>query len=113
MHVIVPVLLSLALLFPGAALAQIPAGPGQQPGTLPPAPAVVPPPPLAIPGPVPPSVTLQPPPPPGLGAPSGTYRVPSYGSGTLTTTIRSRPPKKRIKKPRKYRGSAVLFVQQV
>jgi hypothetical protein len=104
--------LSLVLLLPCAAVAQIPAGPGQQPGTLPPAPAVVAPPPLAIPAPVPPSVTLQPPPPPGLGPPSGTYREPTYGSSTLGTTIRTRPPKKRSKKPRKYRGSAVLFVRQ-
>ena len=104
-------ILLLALLLPGSALAQIPAGPGQQPGTLPPAPAVVPPPPLAIPPPVPPSVTLQPPPAPGLGPPSGTYRVPTYGSRTLSTTIRTRPPKKR-KKLRRYRGSALQFIRQ-
>jgi hypothetical protein len=99
------ILVLAALTLPGSARAQIPAGPGQQPGTLPPAPPVIPPPPMTVPRPVPSAVT----PPlamPSYGVPPGVTRAPSYGSGTLSYTIRSAAPKKRKKKPRTY-GTSV------
>ena len=90
-----------------SALAQIPAGPGQQPGTLPPAPPVIVPPPPAVPPPV--RSVVTPLPSPTYGVPPGVTRAPSYGSGTATLRY-SYPPKKR-KKWRKFRGS-MLFVPQ-
>ena len=85
----------VAALLTTSAYAQIPAGPGQLPGTLPPAPPVIAPPPLVVPRPVPSVVT--PLPSPTYGVPAGVTRAPSYGGGG---TIRLSYPKKR-KNPRK------------
>jgi hypothetical protein len=98
------VALMAALVLPGSALAQIPAGPGQQPGTLPPAPPVYIPPPPPPPRPVPSVVT--PLPNPTYGVPPGVTAPIVSGSGGLRHTIRSTKPKKR-KTPRRYRGSSV------
>jgi len=97
-----------AMLATGA-FAQIPAGPGQLPGTLPHAPPVIVPPPPVAPPPVPSAVT--PLPSPRYGVPPGVTRAPSYGSGGLQGTIRSRPPKKKRKPFRKFRGSFLLTIQ--
>ena len=94
---------SVAALLATGAFAQIPAGPGQQPGTLPPAPPIIAPPPPVVPRPVPSVVT--PLPSPTYGVPPGVTRAPSYGSGVATLRF-SYPPKKR-KKFRKYRGSSL------
>jgi hypothetical protein len=103
-------LLTLSTIVPAGA--QIPAGPGQLPGTLPAAPAVTAPPPLAVPAPVPPA---------SAGPPSvfqGTARStsPVYSvplSSGLRSTYRTRPanlpPKK--KKKNTYRGSELLIVR--
>jgi hypothetical protein len=93
-----------------AALAQIPAGPGQLPGTLPPAPPIAPPPPLTAPPPVPSAVT--PLPSPSYGVPAGATRRPSYGSYTTTGTYRAKP-KPRHKKKRRPRTSEILFIRTV
>lgn len=69
----------VAALLTTSAYAQIPAGPGQLPGTLPPAPPVIAPPPLVVPRPVPSVVT--PLPSPTYGVPAGVTRAPSYGGG--------------------------------
>lgn len=87
------------------AFAQIPAGPGQQPGTLPPAPPMVHPPPAPPPPPVP--SVVQPLPSPRYGIPPGVTRAPSYGSRGPVTVRTVYPPRKTKKrsKPRFYRGS--------
>ena len=92
------------------ALAQIPAGPGQQPGTLPPAPTFVHPPPPVAPPPVPSVV--------GPG-PSSTYGVPrgvtgrtTYGSSIYKGTYRIKP-KPRHKKKRRPRTSEILFIKTI
>ena len=97
----------VAALLTSSAYAQIPAGPGQQPGTLPPAPPIIAPPPLVAPRPVPSVVTpLRS---PTYGVPAGVTRAPSYGGGG---TVRlSYPPKKKRKKPGFYRGSMLLLQQ--
>ena len=86
----------VAALLTTSAYAQIPAGPGQLPGTLPPAPPVIAPPPPVVPRPVPSVVT--PLPSPTYGVPAGVTRAPSYGGGGTHAAL-SYPPKKR-KKPR-------------
>ena len=83
--------------FVSAAQAQIPAGPGQQPGTLPPAPPVIPPPPLAIPAPVPSVVT--PLPSPTYGVPPG-VTAPVYYGGTSTIRMKQAPKRKIKRRPR-------------
>jgi hypothetical protein len=90
--------------FVAPAFAQIPAGPGQLPGTLPSAPPVVHPPPAAPPPPVP--SVVRPLPSPSYGIPPGVTRAPSYGSrGTVTVRTVYPPRKKKRSKPRFYRGS--------
>jgi hypothetical protein len=95
----------LAALLTTSAYAQIPAGPGQQPGTLPPAPPVVAPPPLVAPRPVP--SVVAPLPSPSYGVPPGVTRAPSYGSRGTATLRYVYPPPKKMKRtrPRIYRGS--------
>ena len=87
------------------AFAQIPAGPGQLPGTLPSAPPIVHPPPPVAPTPVP--SVVQPLPSPSYGIPPGVTRAPSYGSRGTVTLRATYPPRKKKKrsKPRFYRGS--------
>jgi hypothetical protein len=92
---------TLAALLTTGAYAQIPAGPGQQPGTLPPAPSITMPPPPVAPAPVPSAVT--PLPSPSYGVPPGVTREPLYGS-RVTPTVRYPQPTKKRKKPRKWRG---------
>jgi hypothetical protein len=92
----------VAALLTTSANAQIPAGPGQQPGTLPPAYIPPPPPPPVAPAPVPSAVT--PLPSPSYGVPPGVTREPLYGS-RVTPTIRYSQPTKKRKKPRKWRGT--------
>jgi hypothetical protein len=94
---------TLVTLLATGAVAQIPAGPGQQPGTLAPAPPVIAPPPPVAPRPVPSVVT--PLPSPSYGVPSGVTRAPSYGSRGTATYVYPPPKKKKRTKPRLYRGS--------
>ena len=101
---------TLMALLATSAFAQIPAGPGQLPGTLPPAPPIVAPPPLVAPRPVP--SVVAPLPSPSYGTPPGVTRAPSYGSrGTATLRYTYPPPKKKRKQPRFYRGSMLLLRQ--
>jgi hypothetical protein len=91
------------------ALAQIPAGPGQQPGTLPPAPTFVHPPPPVAPPPVPSVVTPL---------PQSTYGVPRGVTGRTTygTSIRGvyrAKPKPRHKKKRRPRTSEIVFIRTI
>jgi hypothetical protein len=88
------------------ALAQIPAGPGQQPGTLPPAPTFVHPPPPVAPPPVPSVI--------GPG-PSSTYGVPRGVTGRTTygSSIYRAKPKPRHKKKRRPRTSEILFIRAI
>ena len=96
---------TLLALLATSAFAQIPAGPGQQPGTLPPAPPIVAPPPPVAPRPVP--SVVAPLPQPSYGVPPGVTRAPSYGSRGTATLRYTYPPPKKMKrtKPRIYRGS--------
>ena len=101
---------TLMALLATSAFAQIPAGPGQQPGTLPPAPPIVTPPPPVAPRAVP--SVVAPLPQPSYGVPPGVTRAPSYGSrGTATLRYVYPPPKMKRKKPRFYRGSMLLLHQ--
>src|SRR5215470_18196040 len=82
--------LGLALLR-GSAFAQIPAGPGQMPGTLPSAPSYTPPPPPVAPPPV--RSVVTPLPPPSFGVPPGVTR-PVIGTSS-STPYRYHPRTKR------------------
>jgi hypothetical protein len=95
-----------------AALAQIPAGPGQLPGTLPPAPPIAPPPALTAPPPVPSAVT--PIRTPSYGVPGGEIRrTPSYGT-TSIYRVQPRPRHhKGQKKKRRPRTSEILLIRTV
>jgi len=79
MRVIAISLLAALALATSPALAQVPAGPGQQPGTLAPAPSVSMPPPPVAPPPVPSAVTPLPSPtygvPPGIGTSGSENRL--------------------------------------
>jgi hypothetical protein len=90
------------------ALAQIPAGPGQQPGTLPPAPQFVHPPPPATPLAVPSPITT-PPPSPSYGVPSRVNRPVTYG----TTGVYRPKPKPRQKKKRRPRTSEIMLIRTI
>ena len=93
-----------ALLSP--ALAQIPSGPGQMPGTLPPAPAVIAPPPPVAPARVPSVVT--PLPSPSYGVPRNINSGPVLGGG-ITPTVRSTYPRKRYKRRPPHSGDTRLI----
>jgi hypothetical protein len=100
------------LLMVTPALAQIPAGPGQLPGTLPPAPPIAPPPALTAPPPVPSAVT--PIRTPSYGVPGGEIRrTPTYG----TTSIYRVQPKPRHhkgqKKKKRPRTSEIVLIRTV
>jgi hypothetical protein len=102
------ILLTLLLAVPpgAAAFAQIPAGPGQQPGTQAPAPQFVHPPPPAVSIPVPSSI--QPArPSPTYGGPRGATSRTTYG----TTPIYK--PKPRHKKKRRPSTSEIVFIRTV
>jgi hypothetical protein len=101
-------LAALAALLATSAFAQIPAGPGQQPGTLPPAPPVLAAPPLTAPPPV--RSVVTPLPSPSYGVPAGVTRAPSYGAGTARLRY-TYPPKKKRKNPRIFRGSMLPLHQ--
>jgi len=106
MRILPSVLLLLALTT--AAQAQIPSGPGQQPGTLAPAPSVIAPPPPVAPAPVPSVVT--PLPSPSYGVPPG-VTSPVYSGGGIAPSIRYRQPKKRHK--RRQHTSEIVFVRAI
>ena len=89
------------------ALAQIPAGPGQQPGTLPPAPTFVHPPPPVAPPPVP--SVVAPPPQSTYGVPRGVTSPTSYG----VRGIYRAKPKPRHKKKRRPRTSEIPFIRSI
>jgi hypothetical protein len=91
----------LLLMTASTALAQLPAGPGQMPGTLPPAPSMAPPPTLVAPPPVPSAVT--PIPTPTYGVPRGMTR-PIIGGGS--DVLHYRKPVKRHKFRRKHRHTS-------
>ena len=103
----------LTLLAPDSppALAQIPAGPGQLPGTLPPAPPVVPPPPLVAPRPVPSVVDAA-----AVAdlrrAARRDPRAVLWGREPPRCAIRSTPKKTR-KKPRRPRTSEILLIRTI
>ena len=94
---------ALAGLLATSAFAQIPAGPGQQPGTLPPAPPIVTPPPPVAPRAVP--SVVAPLPQPSYGVPPGVTRAPSYGSRGTARYVYPPPKKLKRTKPRMHRGS--------
>jgi hypothetical protein len=93
-----------------AALAQIPAGPGQQPGTLPPAPPIQQLPPPTPPPPVPSVVTpLRS---PSSGGSAGVIR-PSTSYGSIATGTYRAKPKPRHKKKRRPRTSEILLIRTI